>query len=53
VTIFIRSGKEDKDRYVCADPKTFEMLKAWQGEKGLDALVFEVPDRQVQCIVDK
>ncbi|MHC9539346.1 MAG: tyrosine-type recombinase/integrase [Vulcanimicrobiota bacterium] len=52
-TIFIRSGKEDKDRYVCADPKTFEMLKIWQGDKGPDALIFEISDRQVQRIVDK
>jgi len=42
------SGKEDKDRYVCADPKTFEMLRAWQGDKGPDALIFDVSDRQVQ-----
>ena len=52
-TIFIRSGKEDKDRYVCADPKTFEMLRAWQGDQGPDVLIFDVSDRQVQRIVDK
>lgn len=52
-TIFIRSGKGDKDRYVCADKRTFEMLKKWQGEKPLENNVIDIEVRQVRRVVDK
>ena len=54
-TIFIREGKGGKDRYVCADPETFEMLKAWQ-EEGNKSPYDSVPGvkvRQIRRIVEK
>jgi len=54
-TIFIREGKGGKDRYVCADPETFEMLKAWQeeGKKSPHDSVPGVKVRQIRRIVEK
>jgi len=53
-TIFIQEGKGGKDRYVCADPETFEMLKAWQ-EEGNKSPYDSVPGvkvRQIRRIVE-
>lgn len=54
-TIFIREGKGGKDRYVCADPGTLEMLKAWQedGTKSPHDSVPGVKVRQIRRIVEK
>lgn len=54
-TIFIRSGKGDKDRYVCADQGTLEMLRTWQGQEGkkLEDSVFGLTLRQLRRIVEK
>lgn len=54
-TIFIRDGKGGKDRYVCADPGTFDMLKAWQqdGNKSPSDFVPGVKVRQIRRIVEK
>ena len=33
-TVFVRSGKGEKDRYVCVDEGTLELLREWQkGER--------------------
>jgi len=53
-TIFIREGKGSKDRYVCADPETFEMLRVWQ-EEGNKSPYDSVPGvkvRQIRRIVE-
>jgi site-specific recombinase XerD len=57
-TIFIREAKGGKDRYVCADKKTFELLKEWQdsGDSGEHKLEDSVPGiqiRQIRRIVEK
>ncbi|VUT25401.1 MAG: putative tyrosine recombinase XerC-like protein [Candidatus Methanolliviera sp. GoM_asphalt] len=56
-TIFIREGKGKKDRYVCADLKTFELLKKWQEagqeDKPLEDSVPGIKIRQIRRIVEK
>ena len=54
-TIFIREGKGGKDRYVCADQKTFELLREWQQEddKSLEDSVPGIKVRQIKRIVEK
>jgi site-specific recombinase XerD len=54
-TIFIREGKGGKDRYVCADKKTFELLREWQQEddKSLEDSVPGIKIRQIRRIVEK
>ena len=50
-SLFIRDGKEGKDRYVLADATTMQMLKEWQGDQGPDALIFDLGDRQIERLV--
>jgi integrase len=52
-TIFIRSGKGGKDRYVCADKETFEGLKRWQRGKRLEDSIPGVKKRQLRRIVER
>jgi integrase len=54
-TMFVRVGKEKKDRYVCVDPETLSMLKTWiesQGKKLEDSL-FDLSDRQIARIIEE
>jgi site-specific recombinase XerD len=41
-TIFVRDGKDDKDRVVCADAETLRLLQAWRTDQPLSAEVFGV-----------
>ena len=52
-TIFIRSGKGNKDRYCCADKGTLELLRTWQEGKGYGDSVFGISKRQIRKIVEK
>ncbi len=52
-TVFIRAGKGDKDRYVCIDPDTLELVKRWQERKGLAEPVFDITVRQLRRVVEK
>ncbi|MBU0580211.1 MAG: tyrosine-type recombinase/integrase [Candidatus Margulisbacteria bacterium] len=52
-TIFVRSGKGDKDRYTCVDSETLEFLRKWQGDKDLRESVFGLSRRQLRRIVEK
>lgn len=51
--VFIRSGKGDKDRYVCADRGTLDFLAVWQGGADLKQKVFGLEKRQLRRIVEK
>jgi site-specific recombinase XerD len=52
-TIFIREGKNGKDRYVCADKETFNLLSEWQDDKPVSDLIFGLGKRQLRRIVEK
>lgn len=52
-TGFVRMGKEGKDRYVCIDSDTLEMLKTWIGDKPPTASVFDLSDRQIARIIEE
>ena len=52
-TIFIRSGKGNKDRYCCVDKGTLELLRKWQDDKGYGDAVFGVSKRQIRKIVEE
>lgn len=52
-TVFIRSGKGDKDRYTCADEETLKLLKKWQEGKKLENPVIGLTVRQLRRIVEK
>jgi len=51
-TVFVRSGKGDKDRYVCVDEKTLQMVKAYQGESALEDKLFSIGVRQIRRVVE-
>lgn len=54
-TIFVRKGKEHKERLVCADPETFERLLAWQkmarDGKPATGEIFGLTTRQLERVV--
>jgi site-specific recombinase XerD len=50
--IFIRGGKDDRDRYVLTDDETFGLLVEWQGDKPMDETMFALSERQLQNIVN-
>jgi site-specific recombinase XerD len=52
-TVFVRLGKEGKDRYTCADEETLALLKTWIGGKGPGDSVFDLSDRQIARIVEE
>lgn len=52
-TGFVRMGKEGKDRYVCIDPETLEMLKTWIGDKPPTSSLFDLSDRQIARIIEE
>ena len=52
-TGFVRMGKEGKDRYVCIDPETLEMLKTWIGDKKPTDSLFDLSARQIARIVEQ
>ncbi|MDQ7827048.1 MAG: tyrosine-type recombinase/integrase [Candidatus Eremiobacteraeota bacterium] len=54
-TIFVRSGKGDKDRYVCCDGETFALIRKWGEEqkKGLEDAVIGLTVRQIRRIVEE
>ena len=52
-TIFIRSGKGDKDRYVCCDVETMKILKEKLKNFQLSDNIFKVSIRQLRRIVEK
>jgi site-specific recombinase XerD len=52
-TIFVRSGKGGKDRYCCADERTFNQLREWQRGKKLEDPVCGVKKRQIKRVVEK
>lgn len=55
--VFIRSGKGSRDRYVCIDDVTLEMLKAFQEEEGQaenpEVEIFDISVRQIRRVVEK
>jgi integrase/recombinase XerD len=51
--IFIRSGKNDKDRYVCIDPETLHELQIWAEKMDLTTSLFGISDRQCRRVVEK
>jgi integrase len=52
-TGFVRMGKEGKDRYVCIDAETLEMLKTWIGDKKPADSLFDLSARQIARIVEQ
>ncbi len=52
-TVFVRAGKGDKDRYVCIEGGTLEMVRKWQEGKGLSESVFGLTVRQLRRVVEK
>lgn len=56
-TIFVRSGKGEKDRYVCVDEETLKLLKEWQIQdqegKDLADFVIGLSLRQIRRVVEK
>ena len=50
-TIFIDSGKGDRDRYVCVDARTLELIRAWQGERALSTPVVGIKTDQIAHVV--
>ena len=52
-TIFVRSGKGEKDRYVCVDEGTLELLREWQKGKDLADLVIGLSLRQIRRVVER
>jgi integrase/recombinase XerD len=51
-TLFVRMGKEGKDRYVCVDAETLEMLETWIDDRELTDSLFDISDRQVARIIE-
>jgi integrase/recombinase XerD len=51
--VFIRSGKGDKDRYVCLDSSTLKELSLFSKNIPLTAKIFNITDRQIRRIVDE
>lgn len=52
-TVFVRSGKGEKDRYTCVDERTLELLKEWQKGKDLADSVTWLSLRQIRRVVEK
>lgn len=52
-SLFVRSGKGDKDRYALVDPDTMAQLVAWQCQQPPAAPVFPITDRQIERLVEK
>lgn len=52
-TLFIRSGKGDKDRYVLLDDKTLRLLNRYTAALGPEASIFELSARQLNRIVKR
>ena len=54
-TIFVREGKGNKDRYVCVDDRTLEMLHRFQEHEGkkISDPVFDIGLRQIRRVVEK
>lgn len=52
-TLFVRSGKGDKDRYVCIDPRTMRMLGHWMTVSPEAEMVLDIEERQVARVVKK
>lgn len=54
-TVFIRSGKGNKDRYCCIDTDTLKELKVWQIEekKEVGDSVFGLSKRQLRRVIEK
>jgi integrase/recombinase XerD len=52
-TLFIRDGKGDKDRVLCADDETVERLQAWRKKAPLSARVFGLSVSRIQAVVAK
>ena len=51
-TIFVRSGKGDKDRYVCVDVETLRLITEYQGESGPEKKLFTISVRQIRRVVE-
>lgn len=49
--LFVRQGKGHKDRYCLLDPKTVDMMVAWQGSKSLSEVIFPMPRPSVQKVL--
>ncbi len=48
--IFVRSGKEDKDRYVFLDPTTMELLRDYVAGVALERPIFDHTDKWVHDV---
>lgn len=51
-TIFVRSRKKDRNRYVCVDEETLSLLKTWVKGHGLTDSVFGLGQDGLEDIVD-
>lgn len=52
-TVFVRSGKEDRDRYVFLDEHTLELVRRWQGERPPSDSVVGIRQRDLAALVTK
>ena len=52
-SIFVRSGKGDKDRYALGDAHTFELVAEYQGKQKPAARLFTITRRQIQRVFEK
>lgn len=50
-TIFVRSGKGDRDRYCCLDRRTLELIRRWQGDRPDAELVIGKTPAQIESAV--
>jgi site-specific recombinase XerD len=53
LSIFIRTGKGDKDRYVCMDEETLQQLLSFRGQQPLEAKVFNISSVSIWKAVRK
>ncbi len=51
--VFIRQGKGSKDRYILLDRETADQLRAFQADKPLSELIFDIRERQIANVVKK
>jgi site-specific recombinase XerD len=52
-SIFVRAGKCDKDRYVCVDDDTLDVLAGFRGRQPLHAAVFGVTAQHIWKVIRK
>ena len=50
-TLFIRGGKEKRDRYVCVDATSLKLIRQWQGERPPSEPVIGLETSQIEHLV--